>query len=134
MRSSVILEKKSNVLNFVSMTEGQVAYVQLDRNWFNPVDSSSTKRYDDSRDCYAFEYPYYVKVRASGWDGTKVTAWIVTPITEAFWIHRGADADGNPVYDKYPAGTIQVRIFYFSIQSCFYGIYNFPWELEISRQ
>jgi hypothetical protein len=130
----VILKQKPNLLNFVTMLDGQTAYVEFNRNWFWPVDSIATKRYNDSTDCFSFGWPYYVKVTAY-WDGTgRANRWMVTPINENFKIYKGDDDNHLPIYDEYPDGTILQPIFYFSIRSCHYGRYYFPWELEISRE
>jgi hypothetical protein len=82
---------------------------------------------------FSIGFPYFVKVTAY-WDGTgRAARWIITPVNENFWVHTG-DQDGTPVYDKYPDGMILTSVFYFSIRSCHYGRYYFPWELEISRE
>lgn len=130
----LVLNRKENLLNFVTMADGQTAYVEFNRNWFWPADSPATKRYNDSQDCFSFGWPYYVKVIAY-WDGTgRANRWIVTPIDENLWINKGVDESGDPIYDQYPEGTMLQPIFYFSIRGCHYGRYYFPWELEIIRE
>ena len=125
---AVLLKQKSNLLNFLTMADGQEAFVELDRHQFQVPDSSVTKNFNDSRETYWIEFPYYAKVKAYDWDGAKVNSWIVTPITAAFGVQKG------DVYFDYPDGMVPCRVFSNSQQRCLHGIYNLPWELVITRR
>jgi hypothetical protein len=125
---------KDNILNLLTMQDGQVAFAYLQPMDFYVADSKTTKR-NDSRDWYILDWePNYVMVRASGWDGTKVTAWTITPVTTPFK-HMKAETAGDPVpeYYLYPDGTIPRWLFSNSTRGCFHGIYNLPYELIITR-
>jgi hypothetical protein len=125
---------KDNILNLLTMQDGQVAYAYLQPMDFYVADSKATKR-NDSRDWYLLDWePNYVMVRASGWDGTKVTAWTITPVTTPFK-HMKAETAGDPEpqYYLYPDGTIPRWLFSNAIRGCFHGIYNLPYELILTR-
>jgi hypothetical protein len=126
---------KGNNLNMLTMRDGQVAYAYVWRMWFYVADSKSTTR-DDSRDLYFMEWePDYVMVKASGWDGTKVTTWTITPVTAKFKHMKGETAnDPVPQYYLYDYGTIPRWLLSSGRRGCFHGIYNLPFELIITRQ
>ncbi len=126
---------KDNYLNLLTMTENQVAYAYLQPMRFYVADSKSTSR-NDSRDMYIMEWePNYVMVKASGWDGTKVTTWTITPVTSKFKHMKGETAnDPVPQYYLYDYGTIPRWLFSNARRGCFHGIYNLPFELIITRQ
>ncbi len=125
---------KDNSLNLLTMQDGQVAYAYLQPMWFYVADSKSTKR-NDSRDMYILDWePNYVMVRASGWDGTKVTSWTITSVTTKFKHMKSETAgDPEPQYYLYDNGTIPRWLFSNARRGCFHGIYNLPYELIISR-
>lgn len=125
---------KGNALNFLTMSEGQVAYAYVFQMDFYVADSKLTQR-NDSRDMYILQWePNYVKVIASGWDGAKVNSWTITPITEKFKHMKGETADWPvPEYYLYPEGTVPRWLFSNAIRSCFHGIHNLPYELRIIR-
>jgi hypothetical protein len=132
-----VLERDANLFNFVTMAPGQEAFVELDKHEFQVQDSSVTRNYNDSRDTYWIDFPYYVKVKASSTELTsdgKVNGWTITPIAEAIKVLRGYDQQGNPNYDDNPDGTKLVRIFSNSQQKCLHGIFNLDYELYITRQ
>lgn len=125
---------KDNILNLLTMQDGQVAYAYLQPMDFYVADSKATKR-NDSRDMYILDWePNYVMVRASGWDGTKVTTWTITPVTTPFK-HLKAETAKDPVpqYYLYPDGTIPRWLFSNAMRQCFHGIYNLPFELVLTR-
>jgi hypothetical protein len=125
---------KANILNLLTMQDGQVAYAFIRRMDFYVADSKATKR-NDSGDRYCMNWePNYVMVRASGWDGTKVTTWTVTPVTTKFKHMKAETAnDPEPEYYLYPDGTVPRWLFSNSTRGCFHGIYNLPYELIITR-
>jgi hypothetical protein len=125
---------KDNILNLLTMQEGQVAYAYLQPMDFYVADSKVTKR-NDSRDMYILDWePNYVMVRASGWDGTKVTTWTITPVTAKFKHMKGETAgDPEPQYYLYDNGTIPRWLFSNARRGCFHGIYNLPYELILTR-
>jgi hypothetical protein len=125
---------QGNWLNLLTMQDGQVAYAYLQPMWFYVADSNSTKR-NDSRDMYILDWePNYVMVRASGWDGSKVTSWTITPVTAKFKHMKSETAgDPEPQYYLYDNGTIPRWLFSNARRGCFHGIHNLPYELVISR-
>lgn len=125
---------KDNILNLLTMQDGQVAYAYLQPMWFYVADSKATKR-DDSRDMYILDWePNYVMVRASGWNGSKVTSWTITPVTTKFKHMKSETAgDPEPQYYLYDNGTIPRWLFSNARRGCFHGIYNLPFELIIAR-
>jgi hypothetical protein len=125
---------KDNYLNLLAMQDGQVSYAYFQRMAFYVADSKATTR-NDSRDWYILDWePNYVMVRASGWDGTKVTTWTITPVTTKFKHMKGETAgDPEPQYYLYDNGTIPRWLFSNARLGCFHGIYNLPFELVISR-
>jgi hypothetical protein len=125
---------KDNILNLLTMQEGQVAYAYLQPMSFYVADSKTTKR-NDSRDWYILDWePNYVMIRASGWDGTQVTAWTITPVTTKFKHMKSETAnDPEPEYYLYPNGTVPRWLFSNADRSCFHGIYNLPFELQLTR-
>lgn len=129
LENPIMLKQKANLLNFLTMADGQEAYVELDRHQFQVADSSLTKNYNDSRETYWIDFPYYAKVKAYDWDGAKVNSWIVTPISTAFRVDKG-----EGVYMDYPDGMIPCRVFSNSQQRCLHGVYNLPWQLVITRR
>ena len=125
---------KDNVLNLLTMGDGQKAYAYVQRMDFYVADSKLTKR-NDSRDWYMLDWePNYVKIMASAWDGIKANTWTITPVTESFK-HMKSETAGQPVpeYYLYPEGTIPRWLFSNAIRGCFHGIHNLPYELRISR-
>jgi len=125
---------KDNVLNLLTMGDGQEAYAYVQRMDFYVADSKLTKR-NDSRDRYMLDWePNYVKIEASDWDGVKANSWTITPVTERFK-HMKSETAGQPVpeYYLYPEGTIPRWLFSNAIRGCFHGIHNLPYELQISR-
>ncbi len=125
---------KENVLNLLTMGDGQEAYAYIFRMCFYVADSKLTKR-NDSRDWYMLEWePNYVKIKAGDWDGTKANSWTITPVTEKFKHMKGETANlPVPEYYLYPEGTIQRWLFSNATRACFHGIYNLPYELRITR-
>jgi hypothetical protein len=125
---------KDTMLNLLTMQDGQVAYAYLQPMWFYVADSKATKR-NDSRDWYILDWePNYVVVRASGWDGMKVTTWTITPVTAKFKHMKGETAnDPAPQYYLYDNGTIPRWLISNARRGCFHGIYNLPYELIITR-
>lgn len=125
---------KDNVLNLLTMGDGQEAYTYVQRMDFYVADSKFTKR-NDIRDCYMLDWePNYVKIAASDWDGFKANSWAITPVTARFK-HMKSETAGQPVpeYYMYPEGTIPRWLFSNAIRGCFHGIHNLPYELRISR-
>lgn len=125
---------KDNILNLLTMQEGQVTYAYLQPMDFYVADSKTTKR-NDSRDQFFLDWePNYVEVRVTGWDGTKAISWRITPVTAKFK-HMKAETANDPVpqYYYYDNGTISRWLFSNARRSCFHGIYNLPYELILER-
>jgi len=115
---------KDTNLNLLKMRDGQVAYAYVWRMWFS-----------ESGYSYFLEWePDYLMVKASGWDGTKVTTWTITPVTAKFKHMKGETAnDPVPQYYLYDNGTIPRWLCSSARRGCFHGIYNLPFELIITR-
>jgi hypothetical protein len=132
-----VFEQDANLWNFVTMTPGTEEIVALDKHEFQVQNSDVTKNYNDTKDTYWIDFPYYVKVTA---DPNNVTSnglaneWIITPIAESFKIYKGLDSDKKPIYADYTGGTIPARIFSNSQQRCLHGVFNLTYELHVTRQ
>jgi hypothetical protein len=121
---------RENNLNLAAMADGQVAYTYLDRYLFSPMDYKATK-YNETRDMYGFADCKWVKVVASGWDGTKVNTWTISPVTEAFK-HDDFDPESH-AWCVHPAGAIPQMLYSNAHLSCNHGTYRMPWQLVVTR-
>ncbi len=125
----VLKPKGDAPFNFITMADGQEAYVYIDRFKFSVPDDKLTK-YNETRDVYTFADCCWVKVKASDWDGEKVNTWTLTPVTEPF---KHGSWDPNYEWCEHPNGAIPYRIYSSAYLSCNHGTYRMPWQLVITR-
>ncbi len=124
------LSPKAGELNFLTMTDGQEAYVYIGRFYFDAPDLKSTRKIDESRMDLWFADCQWAKIKASGWDGGMVNTWTLSPVVEPFK-HKAWDGSGTWCY--HPEGAIPYMVYSNASLSCNHGIYRMPWELEITR-
>lgn len=118
-------------LNFLTMADGQEAFVYINRFYFDVPDLPATRKVDESRVDYWFADCLWAKVKASDWDGTKVNTWTFSPVTEPFK-HRAWD--GSETWCYHPEGALPYMIYSNASLSCNHGRYRMPWQLEATRR